>query len=368
MEKFLAFAKKEFTQISRDKRTLAILFLLPVILVMLFGFAITNDIKNARIAVFDSAKDKLSQGIIERLRTSEYFEIYENLSSIDDANKILKKGYVKAVVVFPELLASRAAHDGSAQIKIILDAIDPNESTNLAAYIEAIATQECAEKFGVYNEIPQVIVNPNMLYNPQLKSAYNFVPGVMGLILFLICTLMTSVGIVREKEMGNMEILLVSPVKPIYVIISKAAPYFVLSLAIVCIAIFLARFVLDVPVRGSFLLLFGVSALYTLLALIVGIMVSTFSNTQQTAMFVSSSIFMLPTVLLSGMVFPVENMPKILQYFSYIVPAKWYISSLRDIMLKGAGIELIVPNILIMVFMVFVFAALSLVKFKIRLE
>lgn len=368
MKIFLAFSAKEFTQIFRDRRTLAILFLLPLILVMLFGFAITNDIKDARVAVLDCAKDKMSQGIIERLRSSEYFEIYESLSSISEANEILKRGKVKAVLIFPENLAARATHDGSAQIKAILDASDPNESASLGAYIEAIVAQECSEKSGAGREIRQVIVKVNMLYNPQLKSAYNFVPGVMGLILFLICTLMTSVGIVREKEMGNMEILLVSPVRPIYIVVAKAAPYFVISIAIVCAAIFLANFALGVPIRGSIFLLFAVSAIYTLLALVVGIMVSTFSNTQQTAMFVSSSVFMLPTVLLSGMVFPVENMPKILQWFSAVVPAKWYISALRDIMLKGAGLELIAQNIIVMTLMIFVFSAFSILKFKIRLE
>lgn len=368
MIKFLAFVRKEFIHIFRDPRTLVILFLMPIVLTMLFGFAITNDIKNARIAVFDSAKDSLSQGIIERLRVSEYFEVYEAANSIGEADDMLRRGEVKAVVVFPELLASRAAHDGSAQIKVLANASDPNETVNISGYIEAIAAQECAEKFGTMSDAPSITPIPNLLYNPQLKSAYNFVPGVMGLILFIICTLMTSVGIVREKEFGSMEVLLVSPVKPIYIIISKTVPYFVLSILIICVILVLAHFVLDVPIRGNLALLFGVSALYSLLALTLGVLVSTVSNTQHTAMFISAGFLMLPIVLLSGMVFPIENMPRILQVISDFVPAKWYISAIRDVMLKGGGFDLVKKDVLIMAVMTAACILASLLNFKKRMD
>lgn len=368
MKSFLAFITKEIRQISRDKRSVVFLLFLPITLLVLFGFAITNDIREAKFAVLDNSKDNLTFAITKRLDASEYLEFYKSVKSRAYAENLLMRGDVKLVVVYESNMEANVVRNLPARINIVCDASDPNESTNLSNYVNAIASAECAERFGVKAKIPQISAKANMLFNPQLKSAYNFIPGVMGLILFLICTLMTSVGIVREKEMGNMEILLVSPMRPIYIIISKAVPYFILSIFIVALSIFLANTLLSVPIRGSLILVFGISALYTLLALVIGIMISTLTNTQQTAMFIATSVFMLPTVLLSGMVFPIESMPKILQYISQIVPAKWYISALRDIMLKGVEFEFVLKNIAVMIVMIVIFAAISLSRFKTRLE
>lgn len=368
MEKFFAFVGKEFRQISRDKRSAAILFALPIVLLVLFGFAITNDIKESKFAVLDNAQSPLSKAIVGRLDASEYFSFYRQARSRAELEEFLMRGIVKTVVVFGADFEKKVAGGGPAQINIVLDACDPNESENLSNYARAVISAECAERLGIRPDSPQIDVRVNMLFNPQLKSAYDFVPGVMGLILFLICTLMTSVGIVREKEMGNMEILLVSPMRPIYIIIAKVVPYFALSILIVAVCIFLANALFGVPIRGSIALIFGISVLYTLLALNIGITVSTLANTQQTAMFISTSVFMLPTVLLSGMVFPIENMPRILQYLSEIVPAKWYIAAIRDVMLKGGGVGLIAENIAVMSAMAFAFALVSLARFKTRLE
>jgi len=368
MKSFFAFITKEIRQISRDKRSVAFLFVLPITLLVLFGFAITNDIREAKFAVLDNSKDNLTFAITKRLDASEYFEFYKSVNTQAEAEKLLRRGEVKLIVVYEPNIESNAVRNMPARIDIICDASDPNESSYLSNYVNAIASAECVERFGVRVKIPQIQTKVNMLFNPQLRSAYDFIPGVMGLILFLICTLMTSVGIVREKEMGNMEILLVSPMRPIYIIISKAVPYFILSIFIVAVSIFLANTLLSVPICGSLLLVFGISALYTLLALVIGIMISTLTNTQQTAMFISTSVFMLPIVLLSGMIFPVENMPKVLQYISQIVPAKWYISALRDIMLKGVELEFVLKNIAVMTLMVFIFATISLARFKTRLE
>lgn len=368
MEKLFAFVGKEFRQISRDKRSAAILFALPIVLLVLFGFAITNDIRESKFAALDNDRSNLSKSVIGRLDASEYFSFCKHARSRAELEELLTRGIVKTVVVFGAGFEKKAAGGGPAQINIVLDACDPNESENLANYARAIVSAECAERLGIRADSPQIDVRVNMLFNPQLKSAYDFVPGVMGLILFLICTLMTSVGIVREKEMGNMEILLVSPMRPIYIIIAKVVPYFALSIAIVAVCIFLANALFGVPIRGSIALIFGISVLYTLLALNIGITVSTLANTQQTAMFISTSVFMLPTVLLSGMVFPIENMPHILQYLSEIVPAKWYIAALRDVMLKGGGVGLIAENIAVMAAMAVAFALASLARFKTRLE
>jgi len=367
MKAFFAFLKKEFCHILRDKRTLVILFLMPILLVLLFGFALTNDIKNAPIAILDNSNDPITRAIEERLRASEYFEIAQYPTSITYANQLLQRGTIKAIVVFPEKFSAELQRENSAPMRVITDASDPNEASNLASYITAIANQECEKVFGK-NTIPQITANIKFLYNPQLKSSYYFVPGVMGLILFLVCTLMTSVGIVREKEMGTMEVLLVSPIKPIYIILAKALPYLIISFAIICIILLISVFILDVPIKGSISLLFLVSAIYTFLALSLGILVSTIANTQQTAMFISTIVMILPIMLLSGMVFPIENMPKILQWISNIVPARWYIEALKDIMLKGSGIEIIAKEICILIAMSLVCITTSLARFKIRLE
>lgn len=368
MKSFFAFIAKEIRQVSRDKRSVVFLLVLPITLLVLFGFAITNDIREAKFAVLDFSKDSLTFAITKRLDASEYFRFRNSAVSLSEAEKLLRRGEVKLVVVYEPNIESNAVRNLPAKINIVCDASDPNESANLSNYAAAIISAECAERLGAKARTPQIVANVNMLFNPQLKSAYDFIPGVMGLILFLICTLMTSVGIVREKEMGNMEILLVSPIRPIYIIISKAVPYFILSIFIIALSIFLANTLLSVPIRGSLAAVFGISALYTLLALVIGIMISTLTDTQQTAMFISTSVFMLPTVLLSGMVFPLENMPKLLQYISQIVPARWYISALRDIMLKGVPIGFVLKNIAVMSAMILVFSAISLSRFKTRLE
>lgn len=368
MEKFFAFVGKEFMQISRDRRSAAILFVLPIALLVIFGFAITNDIKESKFAVLDPDKSRLSSAIVERLDASEYFSLLKPADSREELERLLRRGAVKTAVAFGADFEKKAANGMRAQINAVIDACDPNEAENLSNYVAAIASAECAQRLGAASAPPQIDVRTNMLFNPQLKSAYDFVPGVMGLILFLICTLMTSVGIVREKEMGNMEILLVSPMRPAYIIIAKVIPYFALSVLIVAACIFLANALFGVPIRGSAALIFGISVLYTLLALNIGITVSTLANTQQTAMFISTSVFMLPTVLLSGMIFPIENMPRVLQYLSEIVPAKWYISAMRDVMLKGGGIGLIAENIAVMAAMAVAFALVSIARFKTRLE
>ena len=368
MEKFFAFVLKEFRQISRDRRSVAILFILPVLLLLLFGFAVTNEIRESKFAVLDCDKSALSSAIAARIDASEYFSLCKSVQTKAEMEELLARGTVKTVVVFEADFEKKAACGESPQINIVLDAVDPNEAKNIYNYASAIASAEFAERFGRSAPFHGIDIRTNMLFNPQLKSAYDFVPGVMGLILFLICTLMTSVGIVREKEMGNMEILLVSPMRPVYIIIAKVIPYFALSVLIVSGCLILATAVFGIAIRGSVALIFGLSMLYTLLALTIGITVSTFVNTQQTAMFIATSVFMLPTVLLSGMIFPIENMPRLLQYVSEIVPAKWYISALRAVMIKGCGIALVAKNIVVMSAMILFFALLSLAKFKTRLE
>ena len=349
MKQFISFVRKEFYHIFRDARTTMILLLMPVILIILFGYAITTEIKRVPIAIFDQSRDELTLKMADRLNASEYFELYTTVDSYEDAEALFRQGKVHVIVVFPPGYASTA----DAQVQVLADATDPN----------------IAEQLKGESAVEGKAVTPvtSLLYNPQMKGAYNFVPGVMGLILILICAMMTSIGIVKEKEMGTMEVLLVSPLKPIYIILAKAIPYLLLSMVNIATILLLSYFLLDVPIKGSLLLLVSVSILYAIVSLCLGLLISTVADTQQAAMLISGIALMLPIMLLSGMMFPIENMPDILQWFSHIVPAKWYIIAVKDVMIKGLPAVSILKEIGILSFMAGVLVFLSVKRFKIRL-
>lgn len=369
MKQFLSFIRKEFYHIFRDTRTMLILLVMPIVLIILFGYAITTEIKCVSIAVFDQSRDEVTGKIIEHLSSSEYFELYKMIDSNEEAQALFKQGKVKLVVVFPPQYASTP----DASVQLLADATDPNEATQLTAYATSIISSARAEIQGQLSsantELRQAGITPvvHLLYNPTMKGAYNFVPGVMGLILILICALMTSVGIVKEKEMGTMEILLVSPMKPIYIILAKAAPYLLLSIVNVATILCLSYFLLKVPIAGSLTLLVSVSILYALVSLCLGLLISTIADTQQAAMLISAMVLMLPVILLSGMVFPIENMPDVLQWLSNIVPAKWYIIAVKDVMIKGLGAGSILKEIGILSLMAVLLVVLSVKRFKTRL-
>ena len=362
MKQFISFIRKEFYHIFRDKRTMMILLVMPIILIILFGYAITTEIKRAPIAILDQSRDEVTQKMIEHLSASEYFELYTMVNSEAEGQALFRQGKVRLLIIFPAQYASSP----DASVQLLADATDPNEATQLAAYATAILQQFSIfnSQFSINNAITPVV---SLLYNPLMKGAYNFVPGVMGLILILICAMMTSVGIVKEKEIGTMEVLLVSPMKPVYIILAKATPYLLLSLVNIATILSLSYFLLDVPIAGSLTLLVSVSILYALVSLCLGLLISTVADTQQAAMLVSAVVLMLPVMLLSGMMFPIENMPKILQVLSNIVPARWYISAVKDIMIKGLGARAILPEISILAGMAVFLVALSVKRFKIRL-
>ncbi|WP_289118597.1 ABC transporter permease [uncultured Parabacteroides sp.] len=362
MKQFISFIRKEFYHIFRDKRTMMILLVMPIILIILFGYAITTEIKRAPIAILDQSRDEVTQKMIEHLAASEYFELYTMVNSEAEGQALFRQGKVRLLIIFPAQYASSP----DASVQLLADATDPNEATQLAAYATAILQQFSIfnSQFSINNAITPVV---SLLYNPLMKGAYNFVPGVMGLILILICAMMTSVGIVKEKEIGTMEVLLVSPMKPVYIILAKATPYLLLSLVNIATILSLSYFLLGVPIAGSLTLLVSVSILYALVSLCLGLLISTVADTQQAAMLVSAVVLMLPVMLLSGMMFPIENMPKILQVLSNIVPARWYISAVKDIMIKGLSVRAILPEISILAGMAVFLVALSVKRFKIRL-
>lgn len=367
MKQFLAFVKKEFYHVLRDKRTLLILFGMPVMQILIFGFALTNEVKNTKILIVDNAKDISSQQIISKIAASHYFEIEKSISDNKQIEPAFKKGIIHIALILPANFHNDLIHLNKAQVQIIADASDPNTATALTNYISAIIQDYQAGLNKTFSAPLRIVPDIRMLYNPQLKGAPNFVPGVIALVLMLICVLMTAISIVKEKETGTMEILLVSPFKPVLVILAKAVPYLFLSLINVASILLLSVYVLDVPVKGSLLLLFAESTLFIITCLTLGIFISIKTNTQQVAMLVSLMGMLLPTVLFSGFMFPVENMPVPLQIFSNIIPSKWFYIIVKSIMIKGVGFSVIWKETLVLAGITLFLFIVSLKSFKIRM-
>lgn len=364
-----AFIKKEFYHIFRDVRSMVILFGMPLAMVLLFGFAITNDITNAKIAILDNSKDVKTKQIIQKLLSSGYFILEDYLEDPEQIEQVFTAGKVKEVVVFEPDFARKLQTEGKAGVQLILDASDPNTANMISSYTSGIISNYALEQMQFASNIPvSIVVETRMFYNPELKSVYMFVPGIITILLMLVSAMMTSISITREKELGTMEALLVSPLKPIQIIIGKVTPYIALSFINLIVILLLARFVFLMPVAGSLTLLLVESVLFIIMSLALGILISTVSNTQQQAMLLSMFALMLPTILLSGFIFPIENMPIVLQYLSHIMPSKWFIIIVKDIMLKGTGIMYFWKETLIILLMTTFFIGMSVKKFKIRLE
>lgn len=367
MKQLLSFIKKEFNHILRDRRTMLVLFGMPMVQLIIFGFAITTEVRNAKIAILDNSKDELTQRLVTRIESTEYFEIEKTISNNNQIESAFKSGRIKLAIIFQPNFQNELFHTNRAQIQIISDATDPNQATTLANYVSAVVA-DFQNELVELNKIPYSIdTEIRMLYNPQLKGAYTSVPGVMGLILLLVSAMMTSISVVRERELGTMEILLVSPMKPWLVIISKAIPYFILSIVNVITILLLSTTLLDMPINGSLALLFSVTILYILCALSLGLFISTVANSQLAAMLISLVGLMLPVVMLSGYAFPIANMPDLLQWLANLSPAKWFIIIIKNIMIKGIGIEGIWKETLVLIAMTLIFMLISIKRFKIRL-
>jgi ABC-2 type transport system permease protein len=368
MKQFFAFVKKEFYHVFRDNKTLLMLFGLPIVQITLFGFALTNEIKNAQIVICDYANDAASRAITEKIEAGKTFQVEKVIYSHEQIDAAFKSGHIKLVIVFPANLNSDLQRQNSAQIQIIADASDPNTASTLTSYIGNIVRDYNRSLIPLGTAPLQLVPEIRMLYNPELKGATNFVPGVMALVLMLVCVLMTSVSIVKEKEKGTMEILLVSPFNPFLVIISKAVPYFLLSLINLTLIIVLSVTLLDMPLNGSIVLLFAESSLLILTSLSLGLLISNSTNSQQSAMLISLMGMLIPTMLFTGFMFPIENMPLPLQIISNIVPSRWYYIIVKSIMIKGLGFSAIWKETLILFGMTVVLLVISFKKFNIRLD
>jgi ABC-2 type transport system permease protein len=368
MKVFFAFVKKEFWHVIRDKRSLLILIGLPIVMMLLFGFALTSEVKNSNVAILDFSKDQASAALIDRIDQSQYFTVKKSLKSENEIEDNFRKGEVRLVIIFPQNFEGNLSKDKKTQVRLVADGSDPNTANITINYATAII-RDYQNEVNEDKKLPYAIeMETRMLYNPQLKSSYNFVPGVMTLIMMLLGAMMTSVSIVKEKEMGTMEILLVSPMKPIMVLVSKAVPYMVLCFLDIILILLMAVFILDMPIQGNLALLLAESLLFILTTLSLGLLISVNVNSQQVAMFISLVALLMPSLIFSGFMFPIENMPLPLQVISNLVPTKWYYSIVKAIMVKGLGFGFILKQTLILIGMTLFFLTVAIRKFKINLE
>ena len=382
-KRFMSFVGKEFNHILRDTRTLMVLIVMPVVMIVLFGFALSTEIKDVKVAVYDPSRDAATSRLISQIDASEYFTVTAFLDGEDGVLEAFRSNSADIALVFEDNFYHRAVHDSDGRLQVIVDGSNTNIGSMAVFYVSSIVSsfqKELAQEAALNQAAAggssssaeaaqpvQIHTSTRMMYNPQMKSAFNFVPGVMGMILMLVCAMMTSVSIVREKERGTMEVLLVSPVKPFSVILAKAIPYFVVSAFILLIVLCLSVFLIKVPISGSLMWVVLVSLLFILVSLSIGILISTLVAKQEVAILISGMVLMLPTMLLSGMLFPIESMPKVLQWISWCVPAKWYIDSIKVMMIQGLGIRYCLDAVLILCGFLTVITGLSVFKFKDRL-
>ena len=352
MKQFISFIIKEAKHIVRDKRTMLILFGMPIIMMLLFGYAVRNDVRNVRTVIVMSNTDYVTQQAVDRLSASEYFTITQVVATPVEAEQAIRDQKADLAIVFGEDYAS-----GHSSLQFIVDGADPNMAQQWTQYAKAVITNP-----------NNGLVNTKLLYNPQMKSAYNFVPAIMGTLLMLVCAMMTSISIVREKERGTMEVLLVSPVRPILIIIAKVIPYLVLAFIILIVILLMANSLLGVPLQGSVFWIFVISTIYILLALSLGLLVSNIAKTQLVALLLSAMVLLMPIVMLSGMIFPIESMPKVLQYVSAIIPTRYYTSAMRKLMIMGVGVRQVMHEMIVLICMLIGLLGLSLAMFNKRLE
>ena len=359
MKEFWSFIIKETQHIMRDRRTMMILFGMPIILMLIFGFAISTDVRNVRTVVVMSQIDHQTQRMINALDESEYFKVLYKVHTPAEAEQLIRNQKADMGIVFSTNFASK--HGG---IQLITDGTDPNMAQQYNNYASQIMGTQLMNV--MQRKSPSAIAL-KMLYNPQMKSSYNFVPGIMGILLMLICAMMTSISIVREKERGTMEVLLVSPVRPFLIILAKAVPYLVLAFVVLLAILLMSRFVLFVPIAGSLWLILLVSTIYIFMALSLGLLISTIAKTQMAALLMSAVMLLMPCTMLSGMMFPIESMPHVLQWIAALIPPRYYISAMRKLLIMGVSFRYVLSEVITLLGMTTLFLTVALLKFNKRL-
>lgn len=359
MKEFWSFIIKETQHIMRDRRTMMILFGMPIILMLIFGFAISTDVRNVRTVVVMSQIDHQTQRMINALDESEYFKVLYKVHTPAEAEQLIRNQKADMGIVFSTDFASK--HGG---VQLITDGTDPNMAQQYNNYASQIMGTQLMNV--MQRKSPSAIAL-KMLYNPQMKSSYNFVPGIMGILLMLICAMMTSISIVREKERGTMEVLLVSPVRPFLIILAKAVPYLVLAFVVLLAILLMSRFVLFVPIAGSLWLILLVSTIYIFMALSLGLLISTIAKTQMAALLMSAVMLLMPCTMLSGMMFPIESMPHVLQWVAALIPPRYYISAMRKLLIMGVSFRYVLSEVITLLGMTTLFLTVALLKFNKRL-
>lgn len=359
MKEFWSFIIKETQHIMRDRRTMMILFGMPIILMLIFGFAISTDVRNVRTVVVMSQIDHQTQRMINALDESEYFKVLYKVHTPAEAEQLIRNQKADMGIVFSTDFASK--HGG---VQLIIDGTDPNMAQQYNNYASQIMGTQLMNV--MQRKSPSAIAL-KMLYNPQMKSSYNFVPGIMGILLMLICAMMTSISIVREKERGTMEVLLVSPVRPFLIILAKAVPYLVLAFVVLLAILLMSRFVLFVPIAGSLWLILLVSTIYIFMALSLGLLISTIAKTQMAALLMSAVMLLMPCTMLSGMMFPIESMPHVLQWVAALIPPRYYISAMRKLLIMGVSFRYVLSEVITLLGMTALFLTVALLKFNKRL-
>lgn len=367
MRRFISFVRKEFCHIFRDWRTMLILLVYPVVLIVLFGYAVTTEVKNVRVAVLDFSHDAVTSEICGHIVASRYITLAATPSGRDEVERMFMSGDIDVAVVFTSGFADDLVHGGRSGVQILADGTEPNQASVRVQYVQQVLAAAMrdvshASGSGAFGIVPVT----RMLYNPQQRSEYNFVPGVIGMILMLICAMMSSIAIVREKENGTMEVLLASPLPPTCIILAKLVPYFVISCINLTAILLLSFYMLHVPMAGSLLCFLGITLLYILVALTLGLLISALVSTQIAAM-ILSLLLIVPTMYLSGLVFPLESMPEILRAISAVIPARWYIDAARKLMIQGTDAVYVAYDAVVLVVMEIVLLGISLKLFKVRL-
>lgn len=368
MNQLRSFILKEFRHIFRDVRTMLILLVLPVVMVLLFGYVITTEVKDIRMVVVDFSHDDVTQQLCERFSSNHYFHLVGSADNVSQATHMLENGEADVVMVLAENFAQQLGHSREASVQLLIDGSEPNQASARTAYAQQVLTsiaQEFSATLGIEPQF-QIIPVTHALFNPHLRSEYNFVPGNMGMILLLICAMMTSVSIVREKEMGTMEVLLASPLPPLVIIIAKLIPYLVISIINLITILILSKYLLGLPFAGSLPAFMGISMIYLIVSLALGLLISTLVRTQLAAM-ILSLLLIVPTIYFSGMTFPIESMPTLYQHVASLIPARWYVSAVRKLMIQGVEVQHVMHETAILAIMAVVLVSVSLATFKKRL-
>lgn len=358
--------QKEFKHIMRDRQTVVILFLMPMLMLFLYGYAITLEMKNIKTAVVDLSKSPQSRAFTENLLANNFFKITATDVPYENFESLFQNRTAQCIIVIPKDFSQTLAQEPQTKIQLLIDASDPNAANFINNYLNVISMQFNLEQNK--NLKQSIALEPRLLYNPDMKSAYFFVPGLIAVIALLICALLTSIAIVREKENGTMEQILVSPVKPLYIIVGKVIPYMLIGYLMAVMILVVGYFWFEVPIYGSVFLLNIVLMLYVLTGLSFGLLISTRTSSQRTALMITLVATILPSFMLSGFIFPINSMPLILQWISNVIPATHFLIIIRSIMLKGVGIMELLTQIGALSFIAFFLLMVSIRKFGTHLE